>query len=84
MSITNAQILKAVEGVGEKVDTLNGRVRGNETAIATLTQWKVGQDKVSEGLADDVKGLRNKQNIFTALLATCQLVVAAVLKGGVE
>ena len=79
MNITNAQILKAVEGLGNKMDAINGRVRENETAIAILGQWKVGQDKTLEGLEDEVKGLRNRQNIFTGLLATIQVVVAAVL-----
>ncbi len=78
-NVTNEQILKAVEGLGDKVDTINGRVRENETAIAALAQWKVGQDKVVDRLGSDVKRIRDKTNLWQSMLSLGELAIAGVL-----
>lgn len=79
MTVTNEQILAAVEKLGDKIDTVNGRVRENEQAIAALTEWKAGQTKAHEDLEGEVGGLRNRQNLFGGLLATLQAIAAAVV-----
>lgn len=76
MTVSNEQILQAVEGLGAKIDTVNGRVRENETAIAVLSEWKTSQTRAHEDLEGEVGGLRNRQNIFSGALAAFQAVAA--------
>lgn len=76
MAVTNDQILAAVKDLGSKIDTVNGRVRENETAIAVLSEWKASQTRAHGDLEDEVVNLRNRQNLFSGALAAFQTVAA--------
>ena len=84
--ITNAQILGELrklrtEDLGEikdKLNELNGRVRETEQVQASLVQSRQDQEKVTDEMRSEIKGLRDKTNWVGTILALGQLVVAAV------
>ena len=87
MAVTNKQILDAIESmrqeeladIKEQIKTMNGRVRMTEQAVASFQTWRHDHGKdVHDAQDAEIQSLRSKTNMAAMILATGQVIIAAV------
>lgn len=80
MSVTNEQILKAVESLRVEIKQINGRVRVVEQDNAGFKQWRRDhEENVNDVQSDEIKSLQKRINVWSSLLSLGELIIAALL-----